>query len=113
MYIETCDSVNYFINFCFLSHKLLSFRFLQKLDTDTMVKAKKVHTPGSRPSGPSPGRPRKKARKGTERKLNYRSRYSQDKLERALHDVQNKKMSVREAAVHYKVPKSTLHDRHC
>ena len=78
-----------------------------------MVKAKKVYTPGSRLSGPSPGRPKKVARKGTERKLNYRSRYSQDKLERTLHDVQNKKMSVREAAVHYKVPKSTLHDRHC
>ena len=80
-----------------------------------MVKAKKVYTPGSKgpPKHVSPGRPRKRkeVRKGTERKFNYRTRYDTEDLELAVKACADKKMTTREAALHFKVPKSTLHDR--
>ena len=78
-----------------------------------MTKARKVFTPGSKPvKHVSPGRPKKKVmKKGTERKYNYRTRYNMEDLEFAIAACKQKRMTVREAALHYKVPKSTLHDR--
>ncbi len=80
-------------------------------------KAVKVSTPGSQPVGKlSPGRgrgrPKKaKERRGTARKNNYRSRYLLESLQQAVEAVKQKKMSVREAAHEFKVPKSTISDR--
>lgn len=97
-----------------------------------MVKPKKVYTPGSGPSasllrsaatrtpaarrppakGVSPGRPKKlRLNPGTARQGNYRNRYQLEKLDQAIHAVKNRRMTVTEAALHFKVPKSTLHDR--
>jgi transposase-like protein len=73
-----------------------------------MGKARKVFTPGSRP----PGRPKKvKEKKGTARKGNYRTRYEQENMARAIEQVKKKRMSIREAAKEYEVPRATLHDR--
>lgn len=81
-------------------------------------KAKKVATPGSavpakahhKLSPRRPGRP-KKPKNRHSRKDNYRCKYSGDAFENAVNAVKEKKMSIREAAKHYKVPKSTICDR--
>ena len=57
------------------------------------------------------GRPKIKAKKVAKRPLNYRARYSQEELQNAVREVAEKRMSLREAAMHYGVPKATLHDR--
>jgi hypothetical protein len=75
------------------------------------IVARKVATPGS---NLSPGRPKKKAMKakhGTPRRANYRAKYGKDALEKALAAVRANKMSAREAAKHFGVPRATLGDR--
>jgi hypothetical protein len=80
-------------------------------------KARKVYTPGSRPkdSGISPGRGRPKKKEmrkpGWSRKGNYRTKYSPEALLKAIKAVQEKRMSAREAAKLYQVPKTTILDR--
>ena len=73
------------------------------------MKAKKVYTPGSKPSRrgqPSnKGRPRNlnNIKIGTSRKDNYRTKYNQETLQEALNAVSSNQMSVREAERHFKV----------
>lgn len=83
-----------------------------------VTKAKKVYTPGSQPSSqlksPGRGRPRKmktKSKAGLSRKGNYRTKYRQEDMERAINAVKEKRMGAREAAKHYEVPRTTLQDR--
>ena len=92
-----------------------------------MPKVVKVNTPGSYtlPNLCSPpptlrhhkksvqrGRPIKaKERKGSSRKTNYRSKYSQESLDKAIEDFQSGKFSLRSAAKEYGVPKTTLENR--
>ena len=60
------------------------------------------------------GRPKKvlESKGGTPRQHNYRTKYEQSSLEKALEALkQNKDMTVRDAAEEFSVPKSTLHDR--
>ena len=59
---------------------------------------------------PARGRPKKKIRKGTARKNNYRTSYNSEDMARAVAQVKKQKMSVREAALEYGVKRSTLHD---
>lgn len=76
------------------------------------IKAVKVATPGSGKKAPGRGRPKKvKERCGTSRKGNYRHRYLQETLDKAIEAVKEKRMSLREAALHFKVPRTTLNDR--
>lgn len=86
------------------------------------IKAVKVRTPGSQsqPStsgaqdklSPGRGRPKKATiRKGVPKKDNYRSKYALRVLDIAVNAVREKKMSIREAAKEYKVPRSTICDR--
>ncbi len=79
------------------------------------IKARKVTTPGSKPTqGLSPGRGRPKKislRRGASRKGNYRSKYDPQTLKHAINAVKEKRMSMSEAARHYKIPKTTLSDR--
>jgi hypothetical protein len=80
-----------------------------------MPKARKVLTPGAK-SLVSPGRGRlkkakDKSKKGYSRVVNYRSKYTQAIFEEAFQAVKDKTMSLREAAQHYGVPKTTLIDR--
>ncbi len=76
-----------------------------------------MFTPGSQPSkvgiSPGRGRPRKVTNidKSRIRKGNYRTRYDQEMLRRAVQEVVDKNMSFGEAANHYGVPKTTIHDR--
>lgn len=78
---------------------------------------RKVYTPGSKPPkvGISPGRGRPKKASSIDksriRKGNYRTRYDQEMLKRAVQEVVDKTMSFGEAAKHYGVPKTTIHDR--
>ena len=80
-----------------------------------MGKARKVYTPGSKPSGsgvsPGRGRPKKmKKKQGTARKGNYRTTYNREDMAKAVAQVKKNKMSIREAALEFGVKKSTLHD---
>jgi transposase-like protein len=81
------------------------------------AKARKVYTPGSKPPGnafsPGRGRPKKAkdVRKGSMRKGNYRTKYSQATIELAIQDIQEKRLSLNKAAKHYNVPKATLSNR--
>ena len=80
------------------------------------IKARKMLTPGTKPSKnkKSPGRGRPKVpgkMKGWSRVGNYRHKYTQDVLEKALKAVADKRMTLNEAAIHYGVPKTTMHDR--
>lgn len=59
---------------------------------------------------PGRGRPKKK-RLGTSRKGNYRHRYRQEDLLRAISAVVEDKMSFRSAAKEFGVPNTTLRDR--
>jgi transposase-like protein len=78
-----------------------------------MPKARKVATPGSQASILSPrGRPKKaKSKHGTSRKDNYRTKYTEAMFLEAMECIKEKRMSVREAAKQYGVPKTTLLDR--
>jgi transposase-like protein len=79
-----------------------------------MPKARKVFTPGSQPGLSPLGRPvkaKKKVTTGTARKGNYRSRYTPAMLQEALQAVTEHRMSLREAAKEYGVPKTTMIDR--
>ena len=69
---------------------------------------KKVFTPGTSPK--TPGRPKKK-RVNFSRKGNYRSKYTEEDMRKALKAVKNKRMSLGEASKEYGVPKVTIHDR--
>jgi transposase-like protein len=77
--------------------------------------ARKVATPGSRPQHPaiSPGRgrPKKIQKKSSSRKDNYRTKYVKADFLKAVKAIETKKMTLGEAARHYGVPKTTLHDR--
>ena len=77
--------------------------------------ARKVHTPGSRPSetGKSPkakGRP-KKVDVPSSKRGKYRASYDNAKLTEAMEEVKAKRMSKRQAAKAFNVPRSTLKDR--
>ena len=77
--------------------------------------ARKVHTPGSRPSetGKSPkakGRPKKVAVPCSKRGK-YRASYDYSKLTEAMEEVKEGRMSERQAAKEFNVPRSTLKDR--
>ena len=84
-----------------------------------MPKAKKVHCPGS---GVPPvnkkkkGKPKnhqkggKVVKKGTRRKGNYRSKYTQEDFKLAIESIQDG-VSVRKAAEEFNVPRTTLMDR--
>ena len=83
-----------------------------------MPKAKKVHTPGSGvfPVKNKRGRSKNitnvgKVIKGTRRKGNYRSKYTQDDFNKAMESIQDGRMSVRKAAEEFNVPRTTLMDR--
>jgi transposase-like protein len=76
--------------------------------TYIMVKARKVHTPGSG-KGFSPGRPKKK--KVTGRPVKYRGKYNEENLKQAVKEVREHRMSYGQAAAEFGVPKATLHDR--
>ena len=82
-----------------------------------MGKAKKVYTSGTNPpnkKSPGRGRPRneeKRRQDGLRRKDNYRSRYSEEDLQRANKAVREKGFSAREAAKRYNVPRNTIGDR--
>ena len=83
-----------------------------------MPKAIKVHTPGSGvfPVKKKKGRPKnienagKVVKKGTRRKGNYRSKYTQEDFKLAVESIQDG-MSVRKAAEEFNVPRTTLMDR--
>ena len=84
-----------------------------------MPKAKKVHCPGSRvppAARKKKGRPKtdqkggKVVKKGTRRKGNYRSKYTQEDFKLAMESIQDG-MSVRKAAEEFNVPRVTLMDR--
>ncbi len=81
------------------------------------AKAHKVYTPRSKPHGnaisPGLGWPKKAKdeRKGSRRKGNYRTKYSQFTIEVAVKDAQEKWMTLNKAAKHYNVPKTTLPNR--
>jgi hypothetical protein len=74
------------------------------------IKARKVATPGTRPTmglgvSPGRGRPKKaKLRVGTSRKDNYRSKYTLERMSAAVSAVKNNTMKLREAAKHFQVP---------
>ena len=77
--------------------------------------ARKVRTPGSRPSetGKSPkakGRPKKVAVPCSKRGK-YRASYDNSKLTEAMEEVKEGRMSERQAAKEFNVPRSTLKDR--
>ena len=60
------------------------------------------------------GRPKKKKeRKGSKRLGNYRTKYSKDDFKKAMQAAEDDRMSLREIAEEYGVPKSTLIDRWC
>jgi hypothetical protein len=72
------------------------------------IKARKMATPGTKPTGlgvsPGRGRPKKaKAATGTSRKGNYRTKYTLERMNLAIKAVQDKTMHLREAAKHFKV----------
>ena len=83
-----------------------------------MPKAIKVHTPGSGvfPVKKKRGRPKniknsgQVVKKGTRRKGNYRSKYTQEDFKLAMESIQDG-MSVRKAAEEFNVPRVTLMDR--
>ena len=70
---------------------------------------KKVFTPGTSPK--QPGKPKKTKKINYSRKGNYRSKYTEEDMKKALKAVNNKRMSLGEAAKEYGVPKVTIHDR--
>ena len=79
-------------------------------------KARAVATPGSKSKVKSKskgrGRPKKEAKKdGFSRKGNYRSSYTQEKIDLAVEEVRSHAMSLGEAAKEFGVPKTTIHDR--
>ena len=79
-------------------------------------KARAVATPGSKPKVKSKskgrGRPKKEASKaGFSRKGNYRSSYTQEKIDLAMEEVRSHAMSLGEASKEFGVPKTTIHDR--
>ena len=83
-----------------------------------MPKAKKVHTPGSGvfPVKNKRGRPKNntnvgKVTKGTRRKGNYRSKYTQEDFNKAMESIQDVRMSVRKAAEEFNVHRTTLMNR--
>jgi hypothetical protein len=72
------------------------------------IKARKVATPGSKPTGlgisPGRGRPKKaKLTVGTSRKGNYRTKYTMERMNAAINAVRDKTMHLREAAKHFQV----------
>jgi hypothetical protein len=80
-----------------------------------MPKAKKVSTPGSYPGissrGGRPAKVKKREVRGSSRKGNYRTKYTEAMLEEAMEAVTAHRMSLREAAKEYGVPKTTMIDR--
>ena len=79
------------------------------------IVAKKIATPGSKPQQEEKkkkkrkekkdrvGRPKKKRLgRGTPRKGNYRTKYTQEDFEKALEDVKAKRMSIRQCCHTYK-----------
>jgi hypothetical protein len=83
-----------------------------------VTKAKKVYTPGSQPvrlvNSPGRGRPKKiknRSLAGLSRKGNYGTKYRPQDLEQAITAVKDKIMTIREAAKHYEVPRTTIQDR--
>jgi transposase-like protein len=84
------------------------------------IKARRVATPGSTPVAKkgkkmahklSPGRGRpKKFKSGSSRKNNYRHTYQLDALKQAVAAVKEEGKSIRDAAAHFQVPRSTLSD---
>ena len=78
------------------------------------LKARAVATPGSKPKDKSKGRgrPKKETKKdGFSRKGNYRSSYTQEKIDLAMEEVRSHAMSLGEASKEFGVPKTTIHDR--
>lgn len=76
------------------------------------IKARKVMTPGSAGKVRGKGRPKlPKMKAGTSRVGNYRHKYTDETLQLALGAIRNKDMKLSEAAVHFRVPKTTLYDR--
>ena len=89
---------------------------------------KKVYTPGSKPVNQLRGviknrgrpkirkvhigRPKNKVHVGTARNINYRSKYTQVEMERAVIAV-NADMSFAAASKKFGVPRITLNDRVC
>lgn len=74
-------------------------------------RAKKVCTPGSQPVNQQKrGRPKKKILNRS-RKGNYRTKYQMADFLRAVQDIERHKMTLGQAAKHYGIPKTTLHDR--
>ena len=78
----------------------------------------RVATPGSgirEPPGKATGgskrgrRPQNKKVKGTSRK-DYRTKYSQEDLEKAVEDIRAKRKTARQAAKEYGIPRSTIED---
>jgi hypothetical protein len=80
-----------------------------------MPKAKKVSTPGSYPCVSSrvgrPAKVKKREVRGSSRKGNYRTKYTKGMLEEAMEAVTGHRMSLREAAKEYGVPKTAMIDR--
>jgi len=88
------------------------------------LKARKVATPGSQSkvarknggkveknrSSTGRGRPKRKEKKGTTRKGNYKSKYDENLREEALKAVKTGQLSARDAAKKFGVPRSTLGD---
>ena len=77
---------------------------------------RKVYTPGSQPAQKTGkvkkrGRPSKKAQQGTSRKGNYRTKYKMEALEAAVREVKAKRMTAREAAKEFNVPRTTIGDK--
>jgi len=75
----------------------------------------KVYTPGSAPNRKDEkkkgGRPKKQVmRKGTVRKGNYRSKYNEEALKKALLEVKAKRLSIRAASEKYGIPRTTIGD---
>ena len=74
-----------------------------------MAKARKVYTPGSVPDKVRKvGRPRKAKETARGARTPYR-KYSLEKLRQAVAAIKSKNMSMNAAAIHYKIPKATLH----
>lgn len=79
-----------------------------------MPKVRKVYTPGSQPKlSPGRGRPQKakeRSKAGLSRK-HSRTTYTQETLQEAIEAVKKGRMTLRKAAQHYGVPKTTMLDR--
>lgn len=87
---------------------LFSFT-LQKMAKKTgKIKANKMLTPGSAPR--KAGRPKKKVKDKDKTRGHY-GRYQQAAMDQAIRAVKAGEMTMREASLHFEVPKATLCDK--